>query len=294
MNKRDSIDYIVIRESNLLLNKAFNRAFAKISRLNLNDIKDAQLINDIIKTEFDQTVIGISDTLYGGVKEQFQASIRKAQSELRSQDSNFRYTFDTTDKAMLDILDEGNSLFMNRLYSSSVEGKVIDSIKTMVTEGKSKKEITDEIASMLSVSGKKAINSITRNVVNTNTLTRSIATANLLEKAGSVKYGYIVVSDNKTSDICKAIKGKTGEVSDLVKTRDDIINIPRTDYDTYVNRLEQVSPMIMGTEKDGFYTQQDANKPFKRIWTKDQVMQIPGVQVPPLHNNCRTELKIIL
>jgi hypothetical protein len=293
MNKRDQIDYQVMRENNKLINSAFNRAFAKISRLNFNDMLDAQLINQIIKTEFDAVVIPVSDTLYGGIKQQYESAVRKAQADLRRGDRNFKYDFDVTDKNMLDLLDNGNSLFMNQLYNSTVEGKVIDSMKKMVSDGKSKKDVADEIADMLNLTGRKAINSIARSVINTNTLTRSIATANALERAGAVKYKYIVILDNVTTDVCRALYGKTGEVSDVIKTREEIINIPRTDYETYLNKMNDVSPMISRDSETGLlYRDQDRGKPFKPTWSEKDVMKIPGIQLPPIHQNCRTEITI--
>lgn len=293
MLKRDIIDYQVIKENNRIINLAFNKAFAKISRLNFDDMLDVDIINDIIKTEFNSVVIPISDTLYEGVKDQFDSAIRKAQADLRKSNSSFRYNFNTTDKNMLDLLDQGNSIFMNQLYNSTIEGKVIDSMKSMVSEGKTKTQIAEEISNMLNLTGNKAINSIARTVINSNTMTRSIATANALERSGATKYKYIVTLDNVTSDVCRALYGKTGDVSNVIKTRDNIINIPRDNYDTYLTQMDNISPMLSVDSETGYiYKDSDRNSPYKQMWKPSDIMNITGIAIPPLHQNCRTEITI--
>jgi hypothetical protein len=204
---------------------------------------------------------------------------------------NYRYNFDTTDKNILDLIDQGNALFMNQLYGNTVEPKIIEEMKKMTYAGKTKTEVAESIANILNLSGSKAINSIARSVINTNTMTRSIATANSLETAGATKYKYLVTLDNVTTDVCRALYGKTGEVSAVLKTRDAIVSIPRDNYDTFIKQMDAVSPMLSVDKETGLiYKDSDRGKSFKQTWKPSEVLTIPGIAIPPLHQNCRTEI----
>jgi hypothetical protein len=294
MDARDRIDYKAVKTARDLMQKAFGAAMAKISRLTSSDIEDVELINSIIKTEFENNSILLSDAVYESAKSQYYNAIRTQQMMATRLGQKVSYKFNATDKTMLDIFDDGGSLFVTQMYDNILQGKVVDELKKMVSEGKSLKDTKNDIADLIGLTGKKALSNLSSYVVTNNTWTRSIATTNLLERAGARAYKYIVVLDAVTTDICRALAGKELAIDKAITLRDDYITIPRNDYDTFKAGVEQVSPLISYDEKNGvFYKQSQAGNPYKQIWTKDDILSIPGIELPPLHINCRTEIGIV-
>jgi hypothetical protein len=290
---RDKIDFAVVKEINAMLNKAFNSAYNKIAMLSLSDIKDVDRVNEIIKTSFDSVVIPVSDTVYGGIKSQYENAIRVAQKSLRSVDTSFKYNFNIKDKTMLDTLDKGNSLFLSSQYDDALKDKIISSMKELVTGDKTKKEITDDIANLLGSVGKKAVNQIGNMVVTSNTWSRSIATVNLMEVAEVTEYKYIVVNDNVTTDFCLNLIGKTGKLSDAKLLRDKYISLDRTDSTKFYNDVQNVSPDIYEDKDTGNFYTKNAITDVRKDYSKEQIMNIAGIALPPFHNFCRTEIAVI-
>ena len=294
MNTRDKIDYKAIKESKTLLQNAFNSAMAKISRLPANDIQSVDLVNNIIKTEFDNISILLSDNIYNSAKDQYYNAIKTQQLMAARTGEKLGYKFNATDKTMLDIFDDGGSLFVTQMYDNMLQGKVVDELKKMVSEGKSLKDTKNDIADMIGLTGKKALSNLASYIVTNNTWTRSIATTNLLERADAKAYKYIVVLDAVTTDICRALAGKELPVDRAMQLRDDYMAIPRNNYDDFKAEIEQVSPLIAyDKEKEVYYKQSQADNAYKQIWTKDNILDIPGIELPPLHINCRTEIGIV-
>lgn len=294
MNTRDKIDYNTIKDANRLLSRAFNSAIYKISLLNSNDIKDVVLINNIVKTEFDNISLLLSDDIYNSTKEQYYNAIKNNQMIARKLNGKFNYKFNTTDKTMLDIFDDGGSLFISNIYNNNLEGKMVDELKKMISEGKSLKDTKTDIANLLQITNNKALNQISNFIVTNNTWTRSIATTNLLERAGATKYKYLVVLDSKTSPICRALAGKEVSVDKAIKLRDEYINIPRNDYDKFKENINNVSPLIAYNEEtEKFYYQSEKNIPYNREYYSDEILDMKGMALPPLHIGCRTEIQIV-
>lgn len=293
MNTRDRIDYNAIKDTNRLLSRAFNSAIYKISLLDSNDIKDVELINTIIKTEFDDISLLLSDDIYNSTKEQYYNAIKNNQMIARKLNSKFNYKFNTTDKTMLDIFDDGGSLFISNIYDNNLEGKIVDELKKMTSEGKSLKDTKSDIANLLQITNNKALNQISNFIVTNNTWTRSIATTNLLERAGATKYKYLVVLDNKTSPICRALAGKEVSVDKAIKLRDEYVNIPRNDYDKFKETINEVSPLVAYNEEtERFYYQSEKNTPYSREYSNDEILDMKGMALPPLHIGCRTEISV--
>lgn len=294
MNARDTIDYQTIVESNILIARAFTSANSKISRLPASDLANIDLLNSIVKTEFDNISILLSDKIYESAKNQYYSAIRQNRMLSGRLGHRIGYDFNATDKAMLDIFDDGGSLFISNVYDNNLQGRVVDEMKKMVSEGKSLKDTKDDLGKLLNITGKRALSNLASHVVTNNTWARSIATTNLIERSGAKSYKYLVVLDAKTSAICRELAGKEMPIEKAVKLRDEFINIPRDNYSNFINRLNDVSPTISyDEEKKIFYKQSDADKPYKQIWTKDSIETIPGIELPPLHIRCRTEVGIV-
>lgn len=290
---RDKIDFEVVKEINAIFNRAFNSAYNKIAMLSLADIKDAERINDIIKTEFDRVVIPVSDSVYGGIKTQYEAAIRQAQKTLRGIDSSYRYNFDVVDKNMLDTLDKGNSIYLSQQYDSSFKTDVIESMKKLVTGERTKKEITDDIAKFLGATGKKAVNQVAGMVVTSNTWSRSIATTNMMQDAGVVEYKYLVVLDNVTTTFCRNLAGKTNRVSNAALLRDKYISLDRNDSEKFYDEVQRISPNIYEDPAKGVYYTVNSNTKSRIEYSKENIMNIPGIELPPFHPWCRTEVAIV-
>lgn len=294
MNTRDKIDYQAIKTAKTLFQKAFGSAMAKISRLPAGDIQSVDLINDIIKTEFENTNILLSDAVYESAKSQYYNAIKTQQLIAARLGEKLSYKFNATDKTMLDIFDDGGSLFVTQMYDNILQGRVVDELKKMVSEGKSLKDTKTDIADLIGLTGKKALSNLASYVVTNNTWTRSIATTNLLERADAKAYKYIVVLDAVTTDICRALAGKELPVDRAIQLRDDYLAIPRDNYENFKAGIEQVSPLIAyDKENEVFYKQSQAGNGYKQIWTPDNILDIPGIALPPLHINCRTEIGIV-
>lgn len=294
MNTRDKIDYQAIKTAKTLFQKAFGSAMAKISRLPADDVQSVDLLNDIIKTEFENTNILLSDAVYESAKAQYYNAIKTQQLIAARTGEKLSYKFNATDKTMLDIFDDGGSLFVTQMYDNILQGRVVDELKKMVSDGKSLKDTKSDIADLIGLTGKKALSNLASYVVTNNTWTRSIATTNLLERAEAKAYKYIVVLDAVTTDICRALAGKELPVDRAIQLRDDYLAIPRDNYDNFKTGVEQVSPLIAyDKENDVFYKQSQAGNGYKQIWTPDNILEIPGIELPPLHINCRTEIGIV-
>jgi hypothetical protein len=297
MSERERIDNKYSREIAQEMVRAYNKAYQRIIKLSLDDMKDADLVNSIIEEEYKNTLLKNTNLSYDASKQQYENAIRTLQASFRrdTNSTDFKYRYNIDDKNMLDILDKQNSLFLTKYYDENLSDKVIEKLKEDVLNKQSKKEIANSIADILQWTGKKGHQSAYNLVVTNNTWVRSVASVTMMETAGVTKYRYLVTLDNVTSPICRALYGKEVEVKSGIKLRDDYLAIPRNDYNEFEKKSNELSPMLSyDEEKKVFYRSQDNKNSFKREWKESDVMSIPGIQLPPYHFQCRTELSIIL
>ena len=264
---------------------AFRRAYNQINKLSLDEMRDIDQIIDIISQEYDQSAVVNSDYLYNMSRSQYGAAIRQVQAQIRQQLTDYKYLFDRIDRDQLNILDQNNTLFIGKYFTEQAEAGIRSELAKIITEQQTKKDTAAAIADMLTIQGKYA-NSYSRMLVETNgTWSRSIAKSTALEDAGFTEYTYQVTVDDVTSPICQALAGKTNRVENALRTRDNYLSIDTSNYNRAKSQLENFSPFIRETA-DGF-------EAGGRSYTAEQIMQIPGIALPPFHPNCRTEIVVL-
>lgn len=286
MTVRNQIDIRFTKQVTDEIINAYRRAYGQIVKLNFDEIKDIDQIIDIISKEYDQSAVVNSDNLYNMSRSQYGAAIRQIQAQIRQQISDYKYKFDRIDRDQLNILDQNNTLFIGKYFTEQAEAGIRKELEKIITEQQTKKDASEAIAKMLTIQGQYA-NSYSRMLVETNgTWSRSIAKSTALEDAGFTEYTYQVTNDDVTSEICQALDGKTNTVQNAIQTRDDYLNVDMSDYDKAKAQFESFSPFIRATEGGGF-------EAAGRNYTTDQIMQIPGIALPPFHPNCRTEIVVL-
>lgn len=285
MRTRDLIDRNYTKQVTQEIVNAFRRGFAKINALPLAEITENRII-EILSREYDRSALKNADNMYNMSSDQYNAAIRKMSASIRKEQQNFSYTYNQVDRQMLNTLDTNNTLFIGKYFQNDLEPLIRKEMSKILTEQQSKKDTATAIAAMLKdQAGARAYN-YSRMIVETNgTWARSIGNINAMEEAGITEYYYDVTLDNVTSEICQALAGKSFSIEKGMQARDSYLNMPTANYDTARAYLERTTPFIQAT-KDGNF------KANNQIYTKDQLMSIPGVQMPPLHPNCRTEIFI--
>jgi len=285
MRTRDLIDRNYTRQVTQEMVNAFRRGFAKINALPLAEITEDRII-EILNREYDRSALKNADNMYNMSSDQYNAAIRKMSAGIRKEQQNFSYTYNQVDRQMLNTLDQNNTLFIGKYFENDLEPLIRKEMSKILTEQQSKKDTSKAIAEMLKdQAGARAYN-YSKMIVETNgTWARSIGNINAMEEAGVTEYYYDVTLDDVTSEICQALAGKSFPIDKGIQARDSYLNMPTTDYATGRAYLERTSPFIQAT-KDGNF------KANNQVYTKDQLMNIPGIQLPPLHPNCRTEIFI--
>ena len=285
MKTRDLIDHKYTAQVTQEIIKSFRRAFATIRKLDQQDLTEDVVI-DIMRAEYDQSAVANSDNLYNMSRSQYDASVRKMQAMIRaSVAAGYKYQFDKIDRDMLNVLDQNNTLFIGKYFDNQLEPLIRKEMSKIITEQQSKAATVDAIAQMLKDTAGGYAYNYSKMIVETNgTWARSISSTNILEDIDIIEYQYLVYDDAVTSDICLALKGRTNTVEAAIKTRDNYLAMPTGSYDEAISHLERVSPFIRATD-DGW-------EAGGRQYSKDDLMNIPGISLPPFHPNCRTEIII--
>jgi hypothetical protein len=184
----------------------------------------------------------------------------------------------------MNILDRNNSLFVGKYFEEQAEPAIRAEMAKIITEQQSKADTAKAIQEMMIGQGKNSY-AYSKMLVETNgTWARSIGKVSALEDAGVTEYFYQVTNDDVTSEICQALDGKSNTIQNAQQTRDDYLNMDTSDYKIAKSQLENFSPFIKATD-NGFSA---AGKNY----AADDIMDIPGIALPPFHANCRTEIII--
>lgn len=287
MKVRNKIDHVYTLKIAQEMINALKKGFIQISKLTRDEMTENKIV-EILSKEYDNSLMRNSDNMYNMSKAQYEAAARKMSTSIRQNISEqYKYNFKNTDREMLNTLDRTNSLFIGKFFSNMQEPLIRSEMQKMATSGlQSKTETVQAIADMLKEKAGRQAYNYSKMIVETNgTWARSISNTNLLEDVGITEYGYLVIEDNVTSEICLSMVGKTGTIQDATTLRDQYLNLDKTNYETAIDELKQISPFITATE-NGF-------KAGNRYFDKSQIENIPGIALPPFHANCRTEIIII-
>lgn len=285
MTVRNQIDVRFTRLLSEQIIKAYRQALNKIYGLPLDQMQDIDTVITLIKAEYDQSAVINSDNLYSASKLQYQSAIRQIQAQIRQQLTDFKYQYNRIDRDVLNILDQNNTLFIGKYFENQVEPAIRAEMAKIITEQQTKKDTASAIREMMIGQGKNGYG-YSKMLVETNgTWARSIAKTNAMERAGFRQYQFVATIDDATSDICQELNGKIFTVEEAQSVSDEYLAIDTTDYDTAVKQLESFSPFVRQTE-----TGWSAGG---RNYGKDNFLDIPGVQMPPLHPNCRSDIQPI-
>lgn len=282
--KRNQIDSVYTKAVSDQILNAYRRAYNQIIKLPIESLTVDNMM-EIIDKEYNQSAVANSDLLYSMSKDQYSSAIRSIQSQIRNTVNNYKYSYDRIDRDQLNILDQNNTLFIGKYFSEQAADRLQEELANIIVEQNTKAKATERIASLMQLEGKKAY-SYSKMIVETNgTWSRSVAKTTALEDAGFTEYTYLVTEDDVTSDICQSLAGKTNTVQNALRTRDSFLNMDTTNYDRAKAEFDRFSPMITGNEDDGFSAA-------GRNYTSDEIMNIPGIALPPFHYNCRTEIAV--
>lgn len=285
MTVRNQIDIRFTRLLSEQMIKAYRQALNKIYGLPLDQMQDIDTVISLIKAEYDQSAVINSDNLYSASKLQYQSAIRQIQAQIRQSLDNFKYQYNRQDRDILNILDQNNTLFIGKYFYNQVEPLIRAEMAKIITEQQTKKDTANAIREMMIGQGKSGYG-YSKMIVETNgTWARSIGKTNAMERAEFKQYQFVATVDDVTSDICQEMNGKIFTVEDAQNVRDEYLSIDTSDYNTAIEQLESFSPFVKQT-KTGWSA---GNKNYG----KDNFLDIPGVMMPPLHPNCRSEIEPI-
>lgn len=285
MTVRNQIDIRFTRLLSEQIIKAYRQALNKIYGLPLDQMQDIDTVISLIKAEYDQSAVINSDNLYSASKLQYQSAIRQIQAQIRQSVSNFKYQYNRQDRDILNILDQNNTLFVGKYFDNQVEPIIREQMAKIITEQQTKKDTANAIREMMIGQGKSGYG-YSKMLVETNgTWARSIGKANAMERAEFKQYQFVATVDDATSDICNEMNGKIFSVESAQNVRDEYLSIDASDYNTAVKQLESFSPFIRQTE-NGWSAG-------GRNYSQNDFLNIPGVMMPPLHPNCRSEIEPI-
>lgn len=285
MTVRNQIDIRFTRLLSEQMIKAYRQALNKIYGLPLDQMQDIDTVINLIKAEYDQSAVVNSDNLYSASKLQYQSAIRQIQAQIRQQLTDFKYQYNRIDRDVLNILDQNNTLFIGKYFDNRVEPAIRAEMAKIITEQQTKKDTANAIREMMIGQGKSGYG-YSKMLVETNgTWARSIGKTNAMERAGFRQYEFIATIDDATSDICQELNGKIFTVEEAQSVRDEYLAIDTSDYNTAVKQLESFSPFVRQTETGWIAG--------GRNYGKDNFLDIPGVQTPPLHPNCRSDIQPI-
>ena len=227
----------------------------------------------------------LSETVNEYLRKEYKKQVRKQMRMMKKNPTSYNYNL--IDSNTLTALSQQNiKMIVNlssKVMNDYLKKNYSETLDFIVQTGEKKETIEAMQAMIKGIQPKLAQYSNT--IVQTSgTMVRALAGTNALEKAGVTKYTYIVVKDSVTTEICQSLIGKVVEIERAIEQRDAILAI-EGDGEQVRNQLKAISPMIKVTE-DGF----EANG---ITYTESEIMDIPGVALPPFHYGCRTEIRIL-
>lgn len=97
------------------------------------------------------------------------------------------------------------------------------------------------------------------------------------KQRGIAKYQLEAVLDNRTSEICRRLHGRTFDVEAAFNMIDAALRVTNSDD------FKTVHPWVSGTKQSLYELEHQS----------DSELQARGVLVPPFHPNCRTTLRLV-
>lgn len=107
---------------------------------------------------------------------------------------------------------------------------------------------------------------------------------NLFDRGGFTEYEIVAIMDNRTSEICRAMHGRTFKIGQAQSTIDRILEAEDAE------ELKQIAPWRKDLTEFGVKTQ-DAFKTGPRATSFSSSLADAGMALPPYHFRCRTSIR---
>ena len=208
---------------------------------------------------------------------------RKSKTPFGTSGSNIpKATFDLIDTRTLSYLRESDKTYLGKFITDpDTKQRLMDWIQKEFEKGdiplgqtKGQAQFLKQLAAQLQLEEWK----ITRIVTTTTNKAQQYAAINYMSQAGVERYEVVAMIDNKTSDVCRAMDGKTfitatGRAKVVKVGKSDPLDVPK------------VTPFVSAV----FENLDDLED-----ITGDELAAEYGIFSPPFHPHCRTQLVAIL
>ena len=162
-----------------------------------------------------------------------------------------------------------------------VDPKLTGSDRDSWLKNKISRELTEKF---------KSVSGATENywkVYSTNALNNARTYASLKlfsQQEGVVGYRIRAVIDSQTSNICRALDGKTFQIQQALARFDQFFSA------SSLEQIKAISPMVHGASESGFYYQSGGSN--TAVEVKDYSgLLAAGITFPPFHFNCRSTIE---
>ena len=189
--------------------------------------------------------------------------------------------FDVPDAAALKGLENMGTVWITDGYGPQTSGAISSSLATRAVEALKAGHARGELAELLKADLGGTFDrtdTYWRGLAGTVlTRSRSFGAIQALEESGVRRYEYVNPLDERTSDVCRALDGKTFEVRDAVKLRNRLLTT--TDPEEW----KAIAPWPKVSEIHG---DDGAVLPSAELAKR-------GILMPPLHFHCRSAIQLV-
>lgn len=188
------------------------------------------------------------------------------------------------DSAALDIMNKHTVYWIGNAYSEILSADIESIVATALKDGLGREEVARNLRDLLTFQVGERPDHYWRLLAGVvMNRSRNLGSVSGMVEAGVTVYEVFNPLDERTSDICRYMNGKTFHVSDLVKHRDAILSAKSPE------EIKAIAPWHRVREKGGKY-EINLGGSWKAMPGDSKSLGRLGLYLPPYHGNCRSSV----